>query len=68
MDELKKFYKKKFNIHGPTLKGVAWTESKKSRNRYKTLLKILEFNDNKKRSIVLIVINIPFGKRSSSFR
>lgn len=61
MDELKKFYKKKFNIHGPTLKGVAWTESKKSRNRYKTLLKILEFNDNKK-SFSLLDVGCGYGE------
>lgn len=48
MNNLKNYYKDKFRIYGPTLKGVGWTEKKKSKNRYKVLLKLLKFkNDDK---------------------
>ena len=48
MKNLKLFYKKQFNLYGATPKGVAWTDSNKSKNRYKTLLKIIQLGQKKK--------------------
>ena len=48
MNNLKNYYTDKFRIYGPTLKGVGWTEKKKSKNRYKVLLKLLKFKTDKK--------------------
>ena len=52
MKNLKLFYKKQFNLYGATPKGVAWTDSNKSKNRYKTLLKIIQLGQKKKFSIL----------------
>ncbi len=50
MNILKNYYKKKFKKYGPSMKGVGWSKKSKSKKRYKTLLKVLEFNDNKKKN------------------
>jgi len=52
MKNLKLFYKKQFNLFGATPKGVAWTDSNKSKNRYKTLLKIIQLERKKNFSIL----------------
>ena len=55
MKNLKKFYKKKFIMYGPKLEGVAWTNTNKSKKRYKTLLKVIKFTNNKKKLSLLDV-------------
>ena len=55
MINLKNFYKKKFKIHGPCLRGVAWTDTEKSRKRYKVLLKVTKFLGDKKNFSLLDV-------------
>lgn len=55
MKKLKDFYKKKFCIYGPKFEGVAWTNTNKTKKRYKTLLKVIEFANNKKKFSLLDV-------------
>jgi len=55
MNTLKNYYKKTFKKYGPSMKGVGWSKKNKSKKRYKTLLKVLEFSDNKKKISILDV-------------
>ena len=58
MKNLKLFYKKQFNLYGATPKGVAWTDSNKSKNRYKTLLKIIQLGQKKSFQYWMLVVDM----------
>ena len=52
MKKLKKYYQDKFNMYGPKPKGVSWSNNKKTKLRYKNLLKVLNFDRKSNFSIL----------------
>ena len=66
MNVLKKYYKKTFKKHGPSMKGVGWSEKSKSKKRYKTLKKELKLNNNQKK-ISLLDVGCGYGELIKHF-
>ena len=52
MKKLKKYYQDKFNMYGPKPTGVSWSNNKKTKLRYKNLLKVLNFDRKSNFSIL----------------
>ena len=62
MNNLKSYYQKKFKKHGPVLKGVGWSENKKSKKRYLTVIKLLDQIADKKKTYSLLDIGCGYGE------